>query len=43
MVDIILHGCNGRMGQMITGLAADDPDVRIVAGKIKQSEKHIES
>ena len=32
MVDIIMHGCNGRMGQMITGLVADDPDVRIVAG-----------
>lgn len=27
-----MHGCNGRMGQMITGLVADDPDVRIVAG-----------
>ena len=32
MVDIIMHGCNGSMGQMITGLVADDPDVRIVAG-----------
>ncbi len=32
MVDIIMHGCNGRMGQMITGLVAEDPDVRIVAG-----------
>lgn len=27
-----MHGCNGRMGQMITGLAAKDPDVEIVAG-----------
>ncbi len=32
MVDIILHGCNGRMGQMITGLVAEDKDARIVAG-----------
>jgi 4-hydroxy-tetrahydrodipicolinate reductase len=32
MVDIIMHGCNGRMGQMITGLVTEDPDVRIVAG-----------
>lgn len=27
-----MHGCNGRMGQMITGLAEKDPDVEIVAG-----------
>lgn len=27
-----MHGCNGRMGQMITKLAADDPEITIVAG-----------
>ena len=32
MVNIILHGCNGRMGRMITGLAAEDPDIKIIAG-----------
>ena len=32
MVRIIMHGCNGKMGQVITGLAADDPNVQIVAG-----------
>ena len=32
MVNILLHGCNGRMGKMITELAAEDSDVRIVAG-----------
>ena len=32
MVDIIMYGCNGRMGQMITGIVAEDPDARIVAG-----------
>lgn len=32
MIRIIMHGCNGRMGQMITGLAEKDPDVEIVAG-----------
>ena len=32
MTKIIMHGCNGRMGQMITGLAEKDPDVEIVAG-----------
>lgn len=32
MTDVIMHGCNGRMGQMITSIAADDENVRIVAG-----------
>lgn len=32
MTNIIMVGCNGRMGQMITGIVADDPDVQIVAG-----------
>ena len=27
-----MHGCNGAMGQVITGLAADDKDIEIVAG-----------
>lgn len=32
MTKIIMHGCNGRMGQMITSLAAEDKDIEIVAG-----------
>lgn len=32
MIKVIMHGCNGRMGQMITGLSGKDPDVEIVAG-----------
>ncbi len=32
MTDIIMHGCNGRMGQMITTVVGDDDSVRIVAG-----------
>ena len=32
MIKVILHGCNGRMGQVITNLAAQDPDIAIVAG-----------
>lgn len=32
MVRIIMHGCNGKMGQVITGLVAADPDAEIVAG-----------
>lgn len=27
-----MHGCNGRMGQTITGLIADDTEIKIVAG-----------
>lgn len=32
MVKMIMHGCNGRMGQMITGIVANDSDIEIVAG-----------
>lgn len=32
MVKVIMHGCNGRMGQFITGLVATDPEIEIVAG-----------
>ena len=27
-----MHGCNGHMGQVITGIVAQDPDAEIVAG-----------
>lgn len=29
---VIMHGCNGRMGQMISGLIAADEEIEIVAG-----------
>ncbi|MEG1848675.1 MAG: 4-hydroxy-tetrahydrodipicolinate reductase [Lachnospiraceae bacterium] len=29
---IIMHGCNGKMGQMITSLIEEDPQIEIVAG-----------
>ena len=32
MIRAIMHGCNGHMGQMITGLAAADEEIEIVAG-----------
>ncbi len=32
MVNMILSGCNGKMGHTITELAKEDPDIRIVAG-----------
>lgn len=32
MTRVIMHGCNGKMGQVITGICKEDPDVEIVAG-----------
>ena len=32
MTKVVMHGCNGHMGQVITGICKDDPDVEIVAG-----------
>ena len=32
MVKVIMHGCNGKMGQVITRMAASDPEFKIVAG-----------
>lgn len=32
MVGVILHGCNGRMGQMLSGLIAEDEEMKVVAG-----------
>ncbi len=32
MVKVIMHGCNGKMGQVITKLAAEDEGIEIVAG-----------
>ena len=32
MVKVIMHGCNGKMGQTISGLIAADEEIEIVAG-----------
>lgn len=32
MTKVIMHGCNGKIGQMITQIVAEDPEVEIVAG-----------
>ena len=32
MVKIIMHGCNGHMGQVMSGIVEKDPDAEIVAG-----------
>ncbi len=32
MIKMMMHGCNGRMGKMITQLCKDDSRIQIVAG-----------
>lgn len=32
MIKAIMHGCNGHMGQVISGLIKEDPKIEIVAG-----------
>lgn len=32
MIRLIMHGCNGHMGQVISNLVKNDPDAEIVAG-----------
>ena len=32
MIKVIMHGCNGKMGQVISGLIAEDKEAEIVAG-----------
>ena len=32
MVKMIMHGCNGAMGRVITGLVQEDGAIEIVAG-----------
>ena len=32
MIKVIMHGCNGRMGQVISQIIASDESVEIVAG-----------
>lgn len=32
MIRAIMNGCNGRMGQVITGICKEDEDIEIVAG-----------
>lgn len=32
MIKVIMHGCNGKMGQTVAGLAAEDMEIELVAG-----------
>lgn len=40
MIKLIMHGCNGKMGQVISALAAADPEVEIVAGIDARDDGH---
>ena len=39
MIRVIMNGCNGKMGQVISGLVAADPAVEMVAGIDKFDNK----
>ena len=39
MIRVIMNGCNGNMGQVISGLVANDPEVEMVAGIDKFDNK----
>ena len=32
MIKAIMHGCNGKMGQVISKIVKDDPNAEMVAG-----------
>ena len=32
MIRMIMHGCNGKMGQVISGICREDDEIEIVAG-----------
>ena len=40
MIRLIMHGCNGKMGQVISNIVAQDPEVELVAGIDKQDDGH---
>lgn len=40
MINVIMHGCNGMMGHMISDLMKDDVQAKLVAGIDINTEKH---
>lgn len=40
MIRLIMHGCNGKMGQVISNIVAQDPEAELVAGIDKQDGGH---
>ena len=39
MINVIIHGCNGRMGQAVAAAAAADPTIQVAAGVDKFPDK----
>ena len=40
MIRVIMHGCNGKMGQVISGLVQNDTDLTMVAGIDPRDDGH---
>ena len=40
MTKVIMHGCNGKMGQVISGIIADEEEVELVAGIDTRDDGH---
>ncbi|MCM1117922.1 MAG: 4-hydroxy-tetrahydrodipicolinate reductase [bacterium] len=40
MIRLIMHGCNGKMGQVISGIVAQDPEAELVAGIDVRDDGH---
>lgn len=40
MIRVIMHGCNGKMGQVISGLIAADDSIELVAGVDAKDDGH---
>ena len=40
MIRLIMHGCNGKMGQVISNIVAQDPDTEMVAGIDVRDDGH---
>jgi len=42
MIKLIINGCNGKMGQVVSHVAMEQPDIEVVAGidKIPESKKN---
>ena len=40
MVNVVMHGCNGKMGQVISEIVAKDKDLNMIAGVDKFDDGH---
>lgn len=40
MIRLIMHGCNGKMGQVISNIVAQDPEAELVAGIDVRDDGH---